>query len=128
MTLATFYFLDFNSIKWIILRYFSLIFPLHQDYGSNPMNPIDRYNYMPGGTYNPSGGNYGNNYGNSIGSYGNRNPYEGGSINGPYQGPGVGMGMGMFPQDLEGKTSLILPLAGAALLGKFLNKFLGINQ
>lgn len=70
---------------------------------------------MPGGTYNPSSG-FGNNYGN-------RNPYEGGQVNGPYPGSGIagafgGMGNGMgFPPDLEGKSSLILPLAGAALLG-----------
>lgn len=69
---------------------------------------------MPGGVYNPTSG-YGSGYGNSLGGYGNRNPYEGGSINGPY--PGSGFGGGMFPQDFEGKKSLILPLAGAALLG-----------
>lgn len=71
---------------------------------------------MPGGVYNPPtvnglGSNYGNSYGGA--SYGNRYPYEGGSINGPFPGAG------MFPgaQDLEGKKSLLLPLAGAALLG-----------
>lgn len=61
---------------------------------------------MPGGVYNP-GGN----------SYGNRYPYQGGSVNGPY--PGVFGGHGLLPPDLESKSSLLLPLAGAALLGKF---------
>lgn len=76
---------------------------------------------MPGGTYNPStglGGTYGNNGGTFGNSYGSR-PYEGGSYNGPYAGPGGMPGMGgMFPQDFDSKKSLILPLAGAALLGK----------
>lgn len=84
---------------------------------------------MPGGVYNPSSGygglgGLGNTGGVYGGSYGNRNPYEGGSINGPYPGAG-----GMFPGgpgglnglfaggDPDGKTSIILPLAGAALLG-----------
>lgn len=80
------------------------------------MNPLEnRLNYMPGGVYNPPAVNgLGNNYGNSYGgspSYGNRYPYEGGSMNGPFPGAGL------FPQDLEGKKSLLLPLAGAALLG-----------
>lgn len=83
---------------------------------------------MPGGTYNPSTGNsYGNSYGGGL--YGNRNPYETGQVNGPYPGSGFGgMGGGFggigggfggmgLPNDYEGKKSLILPLAGAALLG-----------
>lgn len=74
---------------------------------------------MPGGVYNPGMPNsYGmsNSYGGSFGGYGNR-PYEGGSINGPYPGaPGAGVA-GLFNQDMDGKSSLILPLAGAALLG-----------
>lgn len=86
-----------------------------KDFGGNP---IDKVNYIPGGVYNPSSG-FGSGYGNSLGGYGNRNPYEGGSMNGPYPGAGLGgnFGAGMFPQDLESKKSLILPLAGAALLG-----------
>ena len=73
---------------------------------------MDKVNLMPGGVYNPQGGiNYGN-------TYGNRYPYQGGSINGPYY-PGMGGAgaSGIFPPDLEGKSSLLLPLAGAALLG-----------
>lgn len=72
---------------------------------------------MPGGTYNPQAGlglGLGN---NNAGGYGGRYPYEGGSMNGPYPTPATGFGAGIFPPDLEGKTSLILPLAGAALLG-----------
>lgn len=67
---------------------------------------------MPGGVYNPPVNGLGSVYGNSYGgSYGNRYPYEGGSMNGPLPGAG------MFSQDFEGKKSLLLPLAGAALLG-----------
>lgn len=63
----------------------------------------------------------GNNFGNAYGGYGNRNPYETGQMNGPYPGAGgLGFGGGLFGQDLEGKSSLILPLAGAALLGNYL--------
>lgn len=36
-------------------------------------------------------------------------------MNGPY--PGAGFSGGLLPPDLEQKSSLILPLAGAALLG-----------
>lgn len=65
---------------------------------------------MAGGVYNPAGVNtYGNNYGN-------RYPYQGGPVSGPYPGVGVG-GPGIFSPDLEGKSSLLLPIAGAALLG-----------
>lgn len=110
------------------------------------MSPIDKVGYMPGGVYNPgssssyggsgyggsgmssygNSGGFGNNYGggSGLGGYGGRYPQEGGSINGPYPGPGGLQGgmpggpmQGLFPPDLEGKTSLILPLAGAALLG-----------
>lgn len=97
------------------------------------MNPMDKVNYMAGGVYNPGssinsygssiGGapGFGNNYGGGSGygnsGYGGRFPIEGGSINGPYPSQGGGPLQGMFPPDLEGKSSLILPLAGAALLG-----------
>lgn len=84
-------------------------------YGTNPINPIDKVNMMPGGVYNP---NYGSNptYGTS---YGNRYPYQGGPVNAPYPGLGGlgGLGSGLLPPELEAKTSLILPVAGAALLG-----------
>ena len=90
-----------------------------KDYGATPLSPVDnKFNYMPGGVYNPASG-----IGNALGGgYGNRYPYEGGSVNGPYPGAGAGIGggfgAGLFPPDIEGKTSVILPLAGAALLGK----------
>lgn len=96
------------------------------DYPS--VNPLtNKFNYVPGGSYN--GVNSGNdlnriNAMNGVGSnygggaygpygtspYGVRNPN--GQVNGPFQGI-----HGMFPPDFEGKSSLILPLAGAALLG-----------
>lgn len=86
-----------------------------KDYGASPINTMDKVNYMPGGVYNPPGGN---NYGNS---YGSRYPYQGGPVNGPYPGMsgigGIGGLGGILPQDLEAKTSLLLPIAGAALLG-----------
>lgn len=71
---------------------------------------------VPGGVYNPGTG-WGNTYGSGVGSYGNRYPNGGGSVNGPFPGAGI------FPQDPDGKSSLLLPLAGAALLGNFLCQF-----
>lgn len=42
-------------------------------------------------------------------------PTEGGAIFGPYGYPTGGL----LPPELEKKASVVLPLAGAALLGKF---------
>lgn len=95
------------------------------------MNPLtNKFNYVPGGTYNNMNGLNGINAINGVGSnygggaygpygetpYGQRNPY--GQVNGPYPGA-----PGLFPPDLEGKKSLILPLAGAALLGNLKSCF-----
>lgn len=92
------------------------------------MNPLtNKFNYMPGGVYNgASAGGYGS-YGNSYGggTYGNNRPYDvnrpyDGQVNGPYPGQTGPMMPGIFGGgDFEGKSSLILPLAGAALLGNF---------
>jgi hypothetical protein len=81
---------------------------------------------MPGGTYNPANGVGG--YGSPLGV--NRNPYEGGSINGPYPGagglfPGLGGGFPSAYADDSGK-SVLLPLAGAALLGE--SRLAGISN
>lgn len=92
------------------------------------MNPLtNKFNYMPGGVYGANGGAYGNSYGGGIYGnnrpsdfYGNNRPYDG-QVNGPYPGQGGLMMPGGFGGDFEGKSSLILPLAGAALLGKFEN-------
>lgn len=71
--------------------------------------------------YNPANVNSG---GPVFGPYGN--PSSGGQQAGGY-GPQMGNGMfstfgGILPPELEQKTSVLLPLAGAALLGKnFIN-------
>jgi hypothetical protein len=56
----------------------------------------------------------------------NQNGFNGGAVYGPFggsqQGHGFGLfpgGSGIFPPELEQKASVILPLAGAALLGIF---------
>ncbi|CRL08322.1 CLUMA_CG021467, isoform A [Clunio marinus] len=70
--------------------------------GVSPLGTNDnKYNYTPGSTYAPG---LGNNYG--VGSYGTQ-------VNGPYPGP-----PGNLPSDIHSKaSSILLPLAGAALLG-----------
>lgn len=96
---------------------------------------------MPGGVYGANAGSYGGNtgsYGNSYGggNYGNSRPYDGygsnrpydGQVNGPYPGQAGPMMPGGFGGDFEGKSSLILPLAGAALLGNFHKPIQGFTK
>lgn len=59
-------------------------------------------------------------FGSSFGKPYPPQPTEGGAIFGPY-GQGYPTG-GILPPELEKKASVVLPLAGAAILGKF--KFL----
>jgi len=110
-------------------------------YNPNSNYPTSSY----GSTINSGlgGTSYGSSFGNSLGSnlggtgYSSRYPYEQqGPQYGPYnpnnpnqqQGMGFGAGLdghfnklnglfGMNGPDYEGKSSLLLPLAGAALLG-----------
>lgn len=52
----------------------------------------------------------------SGGLYGNRYPLENRPL-GPTNGPYPPIGSGIMPPELEAKVGLLLPLAGAALLG-----------
>lgn len=70
------------------------------DYGSLGTMLENKLNYMSGGSYNPS--------------YGNRYPYDNNPMNVPPYPPPHG---GLLPPELEAKSGLLLPLAGAALLG-----------
>jgi hypothetical protein len=90
------------------------------DYGSSLSSMLEnKLNYLNGGSYlnNPSSSSYGNRYPYdnnpvlSTGMYPPPPPPVGGAF--PHGG-------GILPPEIEAKTGLLLPLAGAALLGKFI--------
>lgn len=84
-------------------------------YGVNTMNPLESKLAALGSFGKPS--------------YPPTHPTDGGAIYGPFGAPTGGFGAttggfggyptgGILPPELEKKASVVLPLAGAALLGK----------